>query len=57
MNSFDLQFRLNCINFSHIFAIFLSSNVNLLKTNDSIQQRMFNKLLMENKLKQDPEKW
>ena len=52
----DLQFRLNCINFAHISAIFLSSNDNPLKTHDSIQQKRFNKLLMENKLKQDPEK-
>ena len=52
----DLQFRLNCIDFAHISAIFLSSNDNLLKTHDSIQQKKFNKLLIENKPKQDPEK-
>ena len=52
----ELQFKLNCIDFAHISAIFLSSNDNLLKTHDSIQQKKFNKLLMENRLKQDPEK-
>ena len=53
----DLQFRLNCIDFAHIYAIFLSSsNDNLLKTHDSIQQKKFNKLLIESKPKQDPEK-
>ena len=52
----DLQFRLNCIDFVHISTISLSSNDNLLKTHDSIQQKKFNKLLMENKPKQDPEK-
>ena len=52
----DLQFRLNCIDFAHISTIFLSSNDNLLKSHDSIQQKKFNKLLMENKPEQDPEK-
>ena len=45
----DLQFRPNCIDFAHISAIFLSRNDNLLKTHDSIQQKKFNKLLIENK--------
>ena len=31
-----LQFKLNCINFAHISAIFLSSKDNLLKTHDCI---------------------
>ena len=44
----DLQFSLNCIDFSHISAIFLSNNDNLLKK--------FNKLLTECKPKQDAEK-
>ena len=52
----DLQFRLNCINFAHISAIFLSSNVSLVKAHDSIQQKKFNNLLMENKPKKDPKK-
>ena len=52
----DLQLRVNCIDFAHISAIFLNSNDNLLKTHDSIQQKKFNKLLIENKPKQDPEK-
>ena len=52
----DLQFRLNCIDFACISAIFLSSNDNLLKAHDPIQQKKFNKLLMVNKPKQDPEK-
>ena len=52
----DFQFRLNYIDFAHISTIFLSSNGNLVKTHDSIQQKKFNKLLMENKPKQDPEK-
>ena len=44
------------MDFAHISAIFLSSNDNFLRTHDSIQQKMFNKLLlMENKPKQDPE--
>ena len=51
-----LQFKLNRIDFAHISAIFLSSNDNLLKTHDSIQQKKFNKLLIENRPKQDPEK-
>ena len=51
-----LQFKLNCINFAHISTIFLSSNDNLLKTHDSMQQKKFNKLLIENRPKQDPEK-
>ena len=34
-----LQFRLNYIGFAHISAIFLSSNDNLLKSHDSIQQK------------------
>ena len=52
----ELQFQLNCIDFAHISAIFLSSNDNILKTHDSIQQKRFNKLLIENRPKQDPEK-
>ena len=44
------------INFVHISATFLSSNDNLLKTQDSIQQKKFNKLLTECKPKQDAEK-
>ena len=52
----DLQFSLNCIDFAHISAIFLSSNDNLLKSHDSIQQKKFNKLLTECKPKQDAEK-
>ena len=52
----ELQFKLNCIDFAHISAVFLSSNCNLLKTHDSIQQKRFNKLLIENRPKQDPEK-
>ena len=51
-----LQFKLNCIDFAHISALFLSSNDNLLKIHDSIQQKKFNKLLIENGPKQDPEK-
>ena len=52
----ELQFKLNCIDFAHISAIFLSSNNNLLKTYNSIQQKNFNKILIENRPKQDPEK-
>ena len=52
----DLQLSLNCIDFVHISAIFLSSNDKLLKTHDSIQQKKFNKLLTECKPKQDAEK-
>ena len=52
----DLQFRLNCIYFAHVSANFLSSNDNLLKTHDSIQQKKFNKFLMQNKPKQNHEK-
>ena len=52
----DLQFSLNCTDLAHISAIFLSSNDNLLKTHDSIQQKEFNKLLTECKPKQDAEK-
>ena len=52
----DLQFSLNCIDFVHISAIFLSSSDNLLKSHDSIQQKKFNKLLTECKPKQDAEK-
>ena len=52
----DLQFSLNCIDFARISAIFLSSNDNLLKNHDSIQQKKFNKLLTECKLKQGLEK-
>ena len=37
-----------------IFLLFFSGN--LLKTHDSIQQKKFNKLLIENRPKQDPEK-
>ena len=51
-----LQFKLNCIDFAHISVLFLSSNDNLLKIHDSIQQKKFNKLLIENGPKQDPEK-
>ena len=35
----DLQFSLNYIEFAHISVIFLSSNINLLKTDDFIQQK------------------
>ena len=42
-----LQFSLNCVNFAHISASFLSSNANLLKTHESIQQKTFDKLLIE----------
>ena len=52
----ELQFILNCIGFPHISVIFLSSNDNLLKTYDSILQKKFSKLLIENRPKQDPEK-
>ena len=52
----NLQFSLNCTYFPHISAIFLSSNDNILKSHDSIQQKKFNKLLRECKPKQDPEK-
>ena len=52
----DLQFSLNCVDFGRISAIFLSSNDNLLKTQDSIQQKKFNNLLTECKPKQDAEK-
>ena len=41
------------IDFAHISAIFLSSNNNLLKTHDSIQQKKFNKFITEYKPKQD----
>ena len=51
-----LQFSLNCINFAHISDIFFSSNDNILKSHDSIQQEKFNKLLRECKPKQDPER-
>ena len=51
-----LQFKRNCIDFAHISAIFLSSNDNLLKTHDSLQQKTFNKLQIENRPKQDFEK-
>ena len=44
------------INFVHISATFLSSNNNLLKTQDSIQQKKFNKLLTECKPKQEAER-
>ena len=47
---------MNCIDFARISAIFLSSNDNLLKNHDSIQQKKFNKLLTERELKQDLEK-
>ena len=40
----DFQFRLNGIDFAHISGIFLSSNDNILKTHDFIQQKKFNKL-------------
>ena len=52
----ELQFRFSCIDFAYISAIFLSSNDNLLKAHNSIQQKKFNKLLIENRPKQDPEK-
>ena len=51
-----LQFRLSCIDFARISAIFLSSNDNLFKTHDFTHQKKFNELLMEIKPKQDPEK-
>ena len=46
----------DCMDFAHISAIFLSSNHNILKSHDSIQQKKFNKLLRECKPKPDPEK-
>ena len=50
-------FLINCVDFAIISPIFLSSNDNLLKTHGSIKQtKKCNKLLMENKPKQDPEK-
>ena len=52
----DLQSSLNCIDDAHNSPISLSSNNNLLKTRDSIQQKKFNKLLIERKPKQDAEK-
>ena len=52
----DLQFSLNCTYFADISAIFLSSNDNILKSHDCIQQKKFNKLLRKCKRKQDPEK-
>ena len=41
----DLEFSLNCINSAHIPTIFHRSNNNLLKTQVSIHQKIFNKLL------------
>ena len=52
----DLQFSLNCTGFAHISATFLSSNDNLLKSHDSIQQKKFNRFLIECKPKRDAEK-
>ena len=52
----DLQFSLNYIDFAYISVIFLSSDDNLSKSHDSIQQKKFNKLLTECKPKQDAEK-
>ena len=52
----DLQFSLNCTCFPYISAIFLSSNDNILKSYDSIQQKKFNKLLRKCKPKEDPGK-
>ena len=46
---------MNCIDFAHISEIFFSSNAILLKTH-YIQQKEFNKLLIECKPKQDAEK-
>ena len=45
-----------CIDSPHISAIFRGSNDNVLKNHDSIQQKTFNRLLIENKPEQDPEK-
>ena len=44
------------IDFAHIATFFLSSNDNSLKTHDSMQQKNFNKLLIECNTKQDAEK-
>ena len=52
----ELQFKFDCIYFAHISAIFLSGNENLSKTHDSIQKKRFNKLLIKDRPKQDPEK-
>ena len=52
----DLQFCFNYIDFAHISAIFLSSNDNLLKPFDSIQEKKFSKVPTECKPKQDAEK-
>ena len=52
----DLQFCFNCSDFAHISAIFLSSNDNLFKTFDSIQQKKFSKIPTECKPKEDAEK-
>ena len=43
-------------NYNVIVSILLSNNDNLLNTYDSIQQKNFNKILIENRPKQDPEK-
>ena len=48
----DLQLSFNCIDFADISVIFLSSNDDLLKSHDFIQQKKFNKLLTECKPKQ-----
>ena len=52
----ELQIKFNCINFAHISALFLGGNDNHLKTHDSIQKKRFNKLLIKNRPKQDPNK-
>ena len=43
-------------NYNVIVSILLSNNDNLLNTYDSNQQKKFNKILIENRPKQDPEK-
>ena len=43
-------------NYNVIVSILLSNNDNLLNTYDSVQQKNFNKILIENRPKQDPEK-
>ena len=49
----DLEFSLSCIDLVHKFTIFFSSDDNLLKSHDSIQQRKINKLLTKCKRNQD----
>ena len=52
----SLQNELNLIDFAHVGTLFFGINEKILKSESSVQQKKFYKLLQESKTKNNPEK-